>query len=227
MWRKNTGAKPSSQASKTQEPAQTPAPSEANESVLAAAAVALEGKIALANEQSRDTEPVAEPAAASPVAEPAPASSTAAPYRAPAMTTPSLGPSRVNSGLKIRGEISGNTDLYIDGEVQGKLRFGHASVTVGPSGRVQADIEARDIVVEGSVQGTLRADESVRLGAQSHVKGNLLAPRIAIDDGARLSGKVDMTRHNGASPVTGAGTSDSPSTETSKPTKASALGAAV
>jgi cytoskeletal protein CcmA (bactofilin family) len=67
-------------------------------------------------------------------------------------------------------------------------------VTVGPNGRVQADIEAREIIIEGSVQGNLKAGERVQLGAQSKVQGSVLTPRFAIEDGARLRGKVEMVR---------------------------------
>jgi cytoskeletal protein CcmA (bactofilin family) len=107
--------------------------------------------------------------------------------------------SKIGSGLKIRGEFSGNSDLYIDGDAQGKIRLDGARVTVGPNGRVQADIEAREIVVEGTVQGNLKASERVRLGVSSRVQGTVLAPRIAIDDGAQFCGKVEMTRASASS----------------------------
>ena len=100
----------------------------------------------------------------------------------------------ISAGLKINGEISGNSDLYIDGETQGKIRLANARVTVGPNGRVQADIEAREIIIEGSVQGNLKAGERVQLGAHSKVQGSVLTPRFAIEDGARLRGKVEMVR---------------------------------
>jgi len=99
--------------------------------------------------------------------------------------------SRITSGLKIHGDCSGSSDLYIDGEVQGKIRLANSRVTVGPNGRVQAEIDAREIVVDGSVQGNLKAGESTRLGSSSRVVGSVLSPRIAIDDGARLHGKVE------------------------------------
>jgi cytoskeletal protein CcmA (bactofilin family) len=102
--------------------------------------------------------------------------------------------SRITSGLKIRGELSGSSDLYIDGETQGKIQLGEARVTVGPNGRVQADVDAREINIEGTVKGNLKARESVRLGPSSQVEGSVLTPRIGIDDGARLRGKVEMTR---------------------------------
>jgi cytoskeletal protein CcmA (bactofilin family) len=101
--------------------------------------------------------------------------------------------SKISSGLKINGELSGDSDLYIDGEVQGKIRLGNTRVTVGPNGRVQADIEAREIVIDGHVQGNLKASESAHFGASSRVAGSVLTPRIGIEDGARLRGKVETT----------------------------------
>jgi cytoskeletal protein CcmA (bactofilin family) len=221
MWRKTTGAKPSPQASHAQDSAQarTKTPTEtteetsSSETSFAAAAVELEKRMALANGQVSVAEP--EVSDARPVGIDGVLAS--APALPPMRAVTSEGASRVSSGIKIRGEISGNTDLYIDGEVQGELRFGQAKVTVGPSGRVHANIEAREIFVQGKVQGTLRAGESVRLGGASRVQGNLHAPRIAIEEGAHLSGKVDMT---GSADSRGALPAD-------ELPKASALGAAV
>jgi len=119
-------------------------------------------------------------------------------FSAPAATSsapPSSGsPSTISAGLRIHGDFSGTADLYVDGEAQGSIRLTNAKVTVGPHGRVQADIEARDIVVEGTVQGNLKASESIRLGAGSRVQGSMMTPRIAIEDGARLRSKVEMTK---------------------------------
>lgn len=114
--------------------------------------------------------------------------------------------SKISSGLKIQGELSGNSDLYIDGDVQGKIRLANARVTVGPNGRVQAEIEAREIVVDGTVQGNLKAGERAHLGASSRMAGSVLSPRIGIDDGARLRGKVETVR--------AAQSADSPAVET-------------
>lgn len=117
--------------------------------------------------------------------------------------------STISSGLKIHGELTGSTDLYIDGEVQGSIRLGQSKVTVGPRGRVQADIEAREIVIEGTVQGNLKASEAVRLGSASRVQGSLMTPRVAIEDGARLHGRVETTRPNEARRGTSTGQSKS------------------
>lgn len=107
--------------------------------------------------------------------------------------------SKIGPGLKIRGEISGNSDLYIEGQATGKIRINGAKVSIGAQGKVQADIEAREIAVNGEVQGNLKADARVRLGASSKVEGGLSAPSIAIDDGARFRGKVETTRAKTAS----------------------------
>ncbi|MGB8542307.1 MAG: polymer-forming cytoskeletal protein [Candidatus Acidiferrales bacterium] len=112
----------------------------------------------------------------------------------------------IAAGLKISGEISGTTDLYIDGETQGKVRLPNARVTVGPNGRVQADIEAREIIIEGTVLGNLKAGERLHLGAASRVQGSFLTPRFAIEDGARLRGKVEMVRASGSQSESSVGT---------------------
>lgn len=127
-----------------------------------------------------------------PAASPAP--SFSAPVARIAPDTSSSASSKIGSGLKIRGEFSGNSDLYIDGDAQGKIHLKEARVTVGPNGRVQGDVEAREILVEGALQGNLKASERVRLGPASRVQGTVLAPRIGIDDGAQFRGKMEVTR---------------------------------
>jgi len=101
--------------------------------------------------------------------------------------------SKIGSGLKIQGDVSGDSDLYIDGDVRGKVQLTNGRVTVGPNGRVQAEIEARQINVEGTVEGNLKASESAQLGASSRVIGNVVSPRIGVADGAQLSGKIETT----------------------------------
>jgi cytoskeletal protein CcmA (bactofilin family) len=120
------------------------------------------------------------------------------PARTPVAEPLSADASRIGSGLKIRGEISGNSDLFLDGEASGKIRVTGARVTVGPNGKVQADIDAREIVVNGNVQGNLKADARLRLGASCQVQGALTAPSVGIDDGARFRGKVEVTRNKPA-----------------------------
>jgi cytoskeletal protein CcmA (bactofilin family) len=190
MWNKSAEAKPSSQAADTSVPV-IPAP--------------------VANAQQ--TQPVSTPSVP-PVAQVPP------PVGIPTAATASNGTTTIAAGLKISGEISGTSDLYIDGETQGKVRLPNARVTVGPNGRVQADIEAREIIIEGTVQGNLKAGERLHLGAASRVQGSVLTPRFAIEDGARLRGKVEMVRIGGSQSASSVGTS----TDASKAKAMSASG---
>jgi len=122
------------------------------------------------------------------------APSFATPSTISSSTPSSSNLSRISAGLKIQGELSGDTDLYIDGDVQGKVRLLNARVTVGPNGRVQAEIEARQVSVEGRVQGNLKAGESAQLGPSSKVVGSVTSPRVGIADGASLRGKIETVR---------------------------------
>ena len=178
MWRKPAEAKPSSQSLEST----AAVPAKIQTEALATTPPTPSAGIAPA--------PPANSASLTPPTQPA----------APAVAPPPAvrGISRISSGIRINGEISGNDDLYIDGQAEGQFRFPQSKVTVGPNGKVQADIEAREIVIEGAVKGDLTASEGVQLGGSSHVQGSLTAPRIAINDGARLRGKVDMTRASDA-----------------------------
>jgi cytoskeletal protein CcmA (bactofilin family) len=187
MWRKNEEAKPSSPGSKSSEPAAaTPKPNQSAISSLSTPETPA---------PATTTMPAAPPAAvASSVAAPAATASASTPaYVAPAAPTSS---STIGAGLKIRGDISGNSNLVIEGDVQGKVQMTNGRVTVAATGHVNADIEASEISIDGNVQGNLMATENVRLGATSHVQGSILTRRITIEDGASLRGKVEMIRAN-------------------------------
>ena len=180
MWRKQNETKPASGAPETivnppVKPSVTEAPVSSSSSSTVSAAVA--------------------PAPAPVAFTPQPSPAKPATY---ANSAPSPSASVIGAGLKIRGEISGSSDLYLDGDTQGKIQMTGARVTVGPNGNVQADIDAREIFVEGSLNGNLKATETVHLGPASKVQGSVLAPRIGIEDGARLRGKVEMVRANEA-----------------------------
>ena len=144
-----------------------------------------------------------------PVSVPAPVSQVVAAPPAPiaskpvvgSQATPSSSSSVIGTGLKIRGEISGNSDLRIEGEAQGEIRLSGGRVSVGNSGNVQANIDAREISIDGTLRGDLKASESVRLGPSSNVQGSILTPRIGIEDGARLRGKVEMVRAGESRPA--------------------------
>jgi cytoskeletal protein CcmA (bactofilin family) len=118
----------------------------------------------------------------------------AAPVPASRSIAESTQTSRITAGISIAGEITGRENLYIDGEVQGSVRINGAVVSVGPRGRIEADIAAREIEVQGRVHGTLEAVERVRIGASGHVEGEVVAQRVAIEEGAIFRGRVEMLR---------------------------------
>src|ERR1700760_3715337 len=100
----------------------------------------------------------------------------------------------ITQGIKIKGEITGSEDLFIDGPVEGKLNLGNSSVTVGPNGTVKADITAREVVVRGKVEGKIAGKERVQLWNTGQVSGEISTQRLAIEDGAILRGKVETGR---------------------------------
>jgi len=152
--------------------------------------------------QSEGKPSPATPAAPSAFAPPsyAPAEKSAGAPPSPSKPAPAAPPPPVPSpeaailtqGIRIRGELTGKADLFIDGDVEGSVRLGDSRLTVGPSGHVKADIEAREIYIRGNVQGNLRGRERITLGNSCHVKGDLESPRIAIEDGAQFKGRVEM-----------------------------------
>lgn len=151
----------------------------------------------------------------------------------PPAPVPSPEAAILTQGIRIRGELTGKADLFIDGDVEGSVRLGDSRLTIGPSGHVKADIEAREIYIRGNVQGNLRGRERITLGNSCHVKGDLESPRIAIEDGAQFKGRVEMgpaadarerqiKRTAPAITSPGASSSSTDSTPTSVPVEASA-----
>jgi len=103
----------------------------------------------------------------------------------------------ISQGIRIKGEVSGKEDLFIDGNLEGKLDVGAGSVTVGPNGKVKADIQAREIIVRGSVQGKLSGRERIQLWNTGSVAGEVQTDRLSIEDGAVFRGKVEAGKPQG------------------------------
>jgi cytoskeletal protein CcmA (bactofilin family) len=111
----------------------------------------------------------------------------------PRPTQPS-GPGRATIGpsISIRGDVTGSEDLLIQGQVDGSVTLDDHSVGVGSEGRVNANITGRIITIEGRVEGDLTAQEQIILRGSAHVKGDIKAPRVVLEDGATFRGLVDM-----------------------------------
>jgi cytoskeletal protein CcmA (bactofilin family) len=126
-------------------------------------------------ERSLDTKPVEPPLAAS------------------SGFTQSAGKAAViGAGIKITGEISGSENILIEGRVDGSINLGGNDVTIGKSGQVKADVSAKAIRVAGEVNGDLKAKERVVISGSGNVRGNVVAPRVVLEDGAIFKGSIDM-----------------------------------
>ena len=106
----------------------------------------------------------------------------------------------VGTGLRIKGELSGNEDLLIEGVVQGPIRLAGHKLTVGLSGKLTSDVIAREIIVHGSVTGNLRASERIEIMKNGSVVGDLTTARILIEDGASFRGSIEIDREAAAIP---------------------------
>ena len=98
----------------------------------------------------------------------------------------------IGESITIEGELKGSEDLTIQGNVEGSVNLDDHAVTVGPDGKVEADIVARVITVEGHVVGDLDADDQIVLRGSARVEGDLSAPRVNLEDGSYFRGAVDM-----------------------------------
>ncbi|HSK20237.1 MAG TPA: polymer-forming cytoskeletal protein [Longimicrobiales bacterium] len=98
----------------------------------------------------------------------------------------------IGRSITINGEVSGDEDLLIQGRVDGSVNLKQHSVTVGPEGEVKANITARVVMVDGRVEGNIKAEEQVVLRSSALVEGDIAAPRVVLEDGARFRGGVDM-----------------------------------
>jgi cytoskeletal protein CcmA (bactofilin family) len=105
---------------------------------------------------------------------------------------PAEGSTVIGKSVVIRGELSGNEDLFIDGDVEGTVSLPESRLTVGPNAQVRADISAREVVVFGHLTGNVKATGRVDLRQSALVKGDILAGRLSIEESAVLSGRVEL-----------------------------------
>ncbi len=121
---------------------------------------------------------------------------------------------RIGPGLSVEGEVHGEEDLILDGRVKGSLSLGRHQLLVGEAGCARADVSARKVVVFGEVIGDIEASECVELRHTARVKGNVRTPRLRMDEGAELQGRVEMAggekkaaqpKTNGAKPPEASG----------------------
>jgi cytoskeletal protein CcmA (bactofilin family) len=98
----------------------------------------------------------------------------------------------IGPSIAIKGDLTGEEDLIIQGRVEGKIDLKQNSVTIGKEGKAKADIFGRQIFVEGEVDGNLHGLEQVSVRSSGSVRGNICSPRVSIEDGAKFKGTIDM-----------------------------------
>jgi cytoskeletal protein CcmA (bactofilin family) len=106
----------------------------------------------------------------------------------------------IGKSVVIKGELSGSEDLTIEGHVEGRIDLKDHLLTIGPNGKIKAEVFAKSVVVLGEVTGNVTASEKVDIRDNGSVDGDIASPRVAIAEGAHFRGSVDMQRQGAAKP---------------------------
>jgi cytoskeletal protein CcmA (bactofilin family) len=112
----------------------------------------------------------------------------------------------IGKSVVIKGELNGSEDLTIEGHVEGTIQLRDHVLTIGPNGRIKAQVFAKSVIVLGEVTGNVTASDKVDIRDNGSVDGDIVSPRVAIAEGAHFRGSVDMQRKaqpQGAKPPQG------------------------
>jgi cytoskeletal protein CcmA (bactofilin family) len=106
---------------------------------------------------------------------------------------PAEGSTLIGKSVSIRGELSGSEDLFMDGVLEGTVTLADSRLTVGPNGRVTADLQVRDLIVFGLVNGNVSATGRIELRQSAVLNGDIVASRLSIEENATIKGRVELT----------------------------------
>jgi cytoskeletal protein CcmA (bactofilin family) len=98
----------------------------------------------------------------------------------------------IGASIHIDGDVRGEEDLLIEGEVNGTVQLKNNSLTIGPQGKVRADVYAHSVYVDGYLEGDLYGSERVHIRKSAQVRGNVTSPRVSLEDGAKFKGSIEM-----------------------------------
>ena len=107
----------------------------------------------------------------------------------------------IGKSVVIKGELNGSEDLTIEGHVEGTIQLKEHVLTIGPNGRIKAQVFAKSVIVLGEVTGNVTASDKVDIRDNGSVDGDIVSPRVAIAEGAHFRGSVDMQRKGGEKPA--------------------------
>lgn len=102
----------------------------------------------------------------------------------------------IGRSVIIKGELSGSEDLYVDGHVEGSIELQGNRLIIGPNGQVRANVNAKGVVVEGKLDGNIRASERAELKKSAIAVGDIVTQRVSIEEGAYFKGRVDIQRES-------------------------------
>jgi cytoskeletal protein CcmA (bactofilin family) len=105
---------------------------------------------------------------------------------------PNEGSTVIGKSVVVRGELSGNEDLFMDGDLEGSITLTESRLTIGPNARILADLNVRDLVVFGHLTGNVRASGRIELRQSAVVSGDIIASRLSIEESAVIKGRVEL-----------------------------------
>ncbi len=105
----------------------------------------------------------------------------------------------IGRSVMVKGELSGSEDLFIDGQVEGTIELRGNSLTIGPHGQVKANVNAKDVTVQGKLEGNIQASQRAELKKTAVAVGDIVTQRVAIEEGAYFKGKVEIQREGSKS----------------------------
>jgi cytoskeletal protein CcmA (bactofilin family) len=125
----------------------------------------------------------------------------------------------IGKSVIIKGELSGSEDLYVDGQVEGSIELAGNRLIIGPHGQVRANVNAKGVIVQGKLDGNIRASERTELTKSAIAVGDIITQRVAIEEGAYFKGKVDIqkdmtTKTDGAKTATASAVASSAASTT-------------
>lgn len=98
----------------------------------------------------------------------------------------------IGRSIRIDGDLRGEEDLRIEGDVNGTVRLDNHTLTIGGEGKMRADVYAKSVIIDGHMEGDLHSSERVEIRKNATVHGNITAPRVSLEDGAKFRGSIEM-----------------------------------
>jgi len=110
----------------------------------------------------------------------------------PRPASPVKEPATIGASIQFKGDLTGEEDFVIQGKVEGTINLQKNNLTIGKNGRIRANVTANTIIIEGQLQGDMFGNEKVIIRKSGNVLGNIVAPRVTLEDGAKFKGSIEM-----------------------------------